>query len=120
MNRVWLQGGRLRVIDEQLSSKPPATRLQAVQLIAAEVKRGGEHIAVPQQLQTALTQRLADYPAGAIQRSRHFVRCLLPLLAVRVLQADSSVVSGAANAFYTRDMIDMRTANRSNSSSVAH
>ena len=111
-HRVWLQGGQLRVIDEQLSPAPPASRVHAVQLLAAEIKRGGEHIAVPQQLQSALVQRLADYPAGAMQRSRHFVRCLLPLLAVRVLQADGSVASGAANAFYTRDMIDMRTANK--------
>ena len=111
-NRVWLQGGQLRVIDEQLSPQPPATRVQAVQLLADEAKRGGQRIAVSQQLQEALKQRLADYPAGAVQRSRHYVRCLLPLLAVRVLQRDGSVVSGAANAFFTRDMIDMRTANK--------
>ena len=112
MNRVWLQGGQLRVIDEQLSPKPPENRVQAVQLLTSDAKRGGQHIAVPLQLQTALTQRLADYPTGALHRSRHCVRCLLPVLAVRVIQADGSVVSGAVNAFYTRDIIDMRTANK--------
>ena len=112
MNRVWLQGGQLRVIDEQLSPRPPASRTQAVQLLATELKRGGQLVTVPQQLQEALTRRLADYLNGALQHSRHCVRCLLPLLAVRVLQADGSVVSGAVNAFYTRDMIDMRTANK--------
>src|SRR5690349_6875157 len=63
-------------------------------------------------LQQALLHRIRDMPAEAKLHNRHQVKCILPASAARVLQAAPQLVAPAVEAFYLRDPLDLKAANK--------
>ena len=107
IHRVWITRGHLHIIPTAIHTRDDGARY-----MAAEAARGGTATLAPPAVQAAIRERLAPYPALALQRNVHRVRCMLPVLAARVLREEGGVLGGVAAALETRDLLDVRVANK--------
>ncbi|NXC51338.1 ECD protein, partial [Penelope pileata] len=108
-NRVFFYKGELHIIplseaeeqEGELAASP--TISQALALLSAH----SEEFLAAEPIRRAVYKRISGYPEK-IQASFHRAHCYLPAGIVAVLKQRPSLVAAAVQAFYLRDLTDLR------------
>ncbi|KAF9056667.1 SGT1 protein-domain-containing protein [Panaeolus papilionaceus] len=133
-NRVWIHDSRLHLIPLSYVS-PPSSR-QTRRKLPGKTESDDEGLGetdddsflsitdavrlvrdppsdtfAPQEVQRAVWQRIAGYPAAA-KTHMHLTKAQLPADIVKALRGNASLIQRAVEAFYTRDSIQLRVAHR--------
>ena len=108
-NRVWLHDGQLHIVPlpnkRHLTLPASPTLTEALQIIASE----GVSTQANTGMQSAITSRVKGYPKKALAEM-HRARCLVPAKVAAILKQQPQLVSSAVQAFYYRDVQDMKAA----------
>ncbi|NXV76372.1 ECD protein, partial [Atlantisia rogersi] len=109
-NRVFFYKGELHIIPlsetQEQECDPSAASLTISQALTLLSTRSEEFLAA-EPIRTAVYKRISGYPEK-IQASFHRAHCYLPAGIVAVLRQRPSLVAAAVQAFYLRDLVDMR------------
>lgn len=110
-NRVWLHDGQLHIIplpNKRNPSLPPSpTPKEALQIIASEAITTQANPG----MQKSISSRVKGYPQKALTEM-HRARCIIPAKVAAVLRQQPQLVAPAVQAFYYRDVQDMKAAAR--------
>jgi SGT1 protein len=115
-HRVWLHGGKVHLVlpDHAATQQPgngsKTSRLTAAEGLAAlrQAQPAGS-TAASAEVQQAVNQRLAEYPAK-LQTDRHYARCYLPRAAALVLRRLPSYIAPAVLAYCSRESNEVAVA----------
>ncbi|NXT75722.1 ECD protein, partial [Zapornia atra] len=109
-NRVFFYKGELHIIPlletQEQECDPSAASLTISQALTLLSTRSEEFLAA-EPIRTAVYKRISGYPEK-IQASFHQAHCYLPAGIVAVLRQRPSLVAAAVQAFYLRDLVDLR------------
>ncbi|KAM6266022.1 protein ecdysoneless homolog [Porphyrio hochstetteri] len=109
-NRVFFYKGELHIIPlletQEQECDPSAASLTISQALTLLSTRAEEFLAA-EPIRTAVYKRISGYPEK-IQASFHRAHCYLPAGIVAVLRQRPSLVAAAVQAFYLRDLVDLR------------
>lgn len=110
-NRVWLHDGQLHIVplpSKRHPTLPPSpTPRDALQIIRSEAITTQANTG----MQNAISSRIKGYPQKALSEM-HRARCRVPAKVAAVLKQQPQLVSPAVQAFYYRDVQDMKAAAR--------
>ena len=110
-NRVWLHDGQLHIVPLPNNRHPtlPAspTVTEALQIICSETVSTQANAG----MQSAISNRVKGYPQKALAEM-HRARCIVPVKVAAILKQQPQLVSPAVQAFYYRDVQDMKAAAR--------
>ncbi|XP_048194953.1 protein ecdysoneless homolog [Perognathus longimembris pacificus] len=110
VNRVFFHHGELCLIPAPRRSRAeswlpttPPTIPEALSILSEHA----EEVLASESIRAAVNRRIQGYPEK-IEASLHRAHCFLPAGAVVVLKQQPRLVAAAVQAFYLRDLIDLR------------